>query len=67
MDSLGQLAGGHGVNLKILAAAREVNHSISDCMTDEVTRAVKSLPGKEWAFRPGFQAQHQFDCRLVVY
>jgi UDPglucose 6-dehydrogenase len=57
MDSLGQLARGHGVSLKILAAAREVNASISDCMTDKIARAVKSLAGKELgilglAFKP---------------
>jgi len=46
MDSLRQLAQGHGVELKILAAAREVNRSVSDCMADKVARALTSVSGK---------------------
>src|SRR6266545_1383212 len=41
MDSLSQLAIGNGVTLKILDAAREVNLSLSDCVTDKISRALE--------------------------
>lgn len=47
MDSLTQLAQGNDVQLKILAAAREVNRSLSDCMTAKIARALDSLDGKQ--------------------
>lgn len=57
MESLSQLATGNGVTLKILNAAREVNRSLSDCITDKISRAVQSVQGKELgvlglAFKP---------------
>ena len=47
MDSLTQLARAKGVNLKVIAAAREVNRALSDCMTDKITRALDSVTGKQ--------------------
>ncbi len=57
MESLAQLARGQGVDLKILSAAREVNQSLSDCITDKIARALESLDGKQLgvlglAFKP---------------
>jgi len=57
MESLAQLARGKGVNLKILAAAREVNYSLSDCLTDKIASVLDTLSGKEvgvlgLAFKP---------------
>jgi UDPglucose 6-dehydrogenase len=57
MDSLSQLASGNGVTLKILDAAREVNRSLSDCVTDKISRILQSIQGTELgilglAFKP---------------
>ncbi|HXE89761.1 MAG TPA: nucleotide sugar dehydrogenase [Terriglobales bacterium] len=57
MDSLAQLAVRHGQGLKVLAAAREVNASISDRMADKITSLLQNVPGKEvgilgLAFKP---------------
>lgn len=57
MDSLAQLAVRHGQALKVLAAAREVNATISDRMADKITTLLHSVPGKEvgilgLAFKP---------------
>jgi UDPglucose 6-dehydrogenase len=57
MDSLSQLARGNGVELKILAAAREVNQSLSECITEKIARTLESLKGKQLgvlglAFKP---------------
>jgi UDPglucose 6-dehydrogenase len=57
LDALSQLATGHGVSLRILAAAREVNCKLSDCITDKIERALDSLRDKQLgvlglAFKP---------------
>ena len=57
MESLAQLAGQNGVSLKILSAAREVNHSVCDLVVDKVSKLIESIPGKEvgilgLAFKP---------------
>ena len=57
MDSLAQLAVRHGQGLKVLAAAREVNATISDRMADKITTLLHNVPGKEvgilgLAFKP---------------
>ncbi len=57
MDSLANLAGGSGVSLRILEAARDVNCALSDRIAEKIDRAVQSLPGKELgilglAFKP---------------
>jgi len=57
MESLAELAGGRGVSLKILEAARDVNRNMCDRIADKIGQAVQSLPGKELgilglAFKP---------------
>ena len=57
MDALVQLANGQGVSLKILAAAREVNRSLSDRVTFKIAQMLTSVAGKELgllglAFKP---------------
>jgi UDPglucose 6-dehydrogenase len=47
MESLAQLAHSNGVNLRILSAAREVNHSLSDRLTTKIQRALETLDGKQ--------------------
>jgi UDPglucose 6-dehydrogenase len=46
MESLAKLARSNGINLRILSAAREVNCSLSDRMTDKILRVLDSLAGK---------------------
>jgi UDPglucose 6-dehydrogenase len=53
LEALGRLAGSNGVNLKILAAAREVNRMQCDRIIDKVEAVVESLTGKD------VQAEHQ--------
>lgn len=57
MESLSQLAGGAGVNLRILSAAREVNRTLSDRIIAKLAAMVHSLQGKHvgilgLAFKP---------------
>lgn len=57
MDALVQLANGQGVSLKILAAARDVNRSLSDRVTSKIAETLNSVTGKELgllglAFKP---------------
>lgn len=57
MDALMQLAGGQGVSLKILTAAREVNRTLSDQVTTKIAQMLNSITGKELgllglAFKP---------------
>ncbi len=57
MDSLSQLAGAKGISLKILAAAREVNLSLSDRIVHKLHNLMESVMGKEvgilgLAFKP---------------
>jgi UDPglucose 6-dehydrogenase len=47
LEALGRLAGSNGVNLKILAAAREVNRMQCDRIIDKVEAVVESLTGKD--------------------
>ena len=49
MESLTNLASESGTQLKILAAAREVNRAQSDCMTAKITQALGTLSGKQVA------------------
>ena len=46
MDSLAELARAKGVSLKILSAAREVNHSMADRMVDKISNLIKSVQNK---------------------
>jgi UDPglucose 6-dehydrogenase len=57
MDSLAELAQAHGVPLKVLSAAREVNHSLADRLVDKIALALNSVENKEvgilgLAFKP---------------
>jgi UDPglucose 6-dehydrogenase len=57
MDSLAHLAQQHGVSLKILSAAREVNHSLADGLAEKISACLKSLQNKDvgilgLAFKP---------------
>jgi UDPglucose 6-dehydrogenase len=57
MDSLAQLAEAHGVPLKVLSAARDVNHFLADRLVDKIALALNSVENKEvgilgLAFKP---------------
>ncbi|MCI0353036.1 MAG: nucleotide sugar dehydrogenase [Acidobacteriales bacterium] len=57
MDSLAQLAVGNGVSLKILGAAREVNHSMCERVVEKIAQMVEPVAGREvgilgLAFKP---------------
>lgn len=57
MESLAQLAAGNGVSLKILSAAREVNHGLCDRIFGKLSNALHSVQGKHvgllgLAFKP---------------
>ncbi len=47
MDSLAQLAKRNDVELKILSAAREVNHSLADGLAEKISTCLKSLQNKD--------------------
>ena len=57
MDSLTSLAQSHGVPLKVLSAARDVNHYLADRLVDKIAVALNSVENKEvgilgLAFKP---------------
>jgi len=57
MDSLAELAQSHGVSLKVLGAARDVNHTLADRLVDKIAAALNSVENKEvgilgLAFKP---------------
>jgi UDPglucose 6-dehydrogenase len=57
MDSLAQLAQAHGVPLKVLSAARDVNHTLADRLVDKIALALNSVENKDvgilgLAFKP---------------
>jgi len=57
MDSLSRLAKQNNVQLKILSAAREVNHSLADGLAEKIAACLKSLQNKDvgilgLAFKP---------------
>ena len=57
MDSLAELAQRNGVSLKVLGAAREVNHSFTNHLLEKISRYVDSVQNKEvgilgLAFKP---------------
>jgi len=57
MDSLANLAAGSGVSLKILTAAREVNHEFCNRIMQKISGALQSLDGRQvgllgLAFKP---------------
>jgi UDPglucose 6-dehydrogenase len=57
MDSLAELAQRNGVSLKVLSAAREVNHNLADNVIQKISTFVQSVQDKEvgilgLAFKP---------------
>ncbi|HEY7354484.1 MAG TPA: nucleotide sugar dehydrogenase [Terriglobales bacterium] len=57
MDSLANLAQQNQISLKILTAAREVNHSLADGMAEKISTCLQSLQNKDvgilgLAFKP---------------
>ena len=57
MDSLAELARQNGVSLKVLSAAREVNHGLADQLLDKISRYIQSVQNKDvgilgLAFKP---------------
>jgi UDPglucose 6-dehydrogenase len=57
MDSLVELAQSHGVSLKVLAAARDVNRLLADRLVEKITATLSSVENKEvgilgLAFKP---------------
>src|SRR5216684_2473538 len=57
MDSLAQLAQANGVPLKVLGAAREVNHTLADRLVEKIALALNSVENKDvgilgLAFKP---------------
>lgn len=57
MDSLSQLARSHGVSLKVLSAARDVNTDLTDRLVQKIASALNSVENKEvgilgLAFKP---------------
>ncbi len=57
MDSLAELAQSHGVSLKVLSAARDVNHTLADRLVEKIAAALNSVENKEvgilgLAFKP---------------
>ena len=57
MDSLSKLAQQHDISLKILAAAREVNHSLADGLAAKISTCLQTLQNKDvgilgLAFKP---------------
>ncbi|PYV94546.1 MAG: hypothetical protein DMG86_22985 [Acidobacteria bacterium] len=57
MDSLAELAREKGVSLKVLSAAREVNHSLADRLVEKISGMVHSVQNKDvgilgLAFKP---------------
>jgi len=57
MDSLASLAQAHGVPLKVLSAARDVNHYLADRLVEKISAALNSVENKEvgilgLAFKP---------------
>ncbi len=57
MDSLAELARQKGVSLKVLSAAREVNHSLADRLVEKISAMVHSVQNKDvgilgLAFKP---------------
>jgi len=57
MESLAELAQSNGVSLKVLNAARDVNHNLADRMVEKIAAAVHSVQNKDLgilglAFKP---------------
>jgi UDPglucose 6-dehydrogenase len=70
MDSLANLAAGSGVSLKILTAAREVNHEFCNRIMQKINNVLESVSGKQvgilgLAFKPNTNSvAHSGSIRL---
>src|SRR4030088_960178 len=47
MDSLAELAQAHGVSLKVLSAARDVNHFLADRLVEKIATVLNSVENKD--------------------
>jgi UDPglucose 6-dehydrogenase len=47
MDSLAQLAQANGVSLKVLTAARDVNHTLAERLVDKISLVLNSVENKD--------------------
>jgi len=71
MDSLAELAQAHGVSLKVLSAAREVNHYQADRLVDKISAVLNSVENKDvgilgLAFKPNTNSvAGSSSCRLA--
>src|SRR6202043_4194449 len=57
MDSLAQLAQANGVPLRVLSAARDVNHTLAERLVDKIATVLNSVENKDvgilgLAFKP---------------
>jgi UDPglucose 6-dehydrogenase len=73
LDSLAELAESNGVSLKILSAAREVNHRLAETVVDKISNLVHSVENKDvgvlgLAFKPNTNSiAGSSSIRLVQY
>jgi len=49
MESLAELASSNGVSLKVLGAAREVNHALADRLVEKISAVIDSVQNKDIA------------------
>ena len=71
MESLASLAQSSGVPLKILSAAREVGHTLSDRVVEKISQTLDSVMGKEiailgLAFKPNTNSVASSSAMLLV-
>jgi len=67
MDSLAQLAQANGVPLKVLSAARDVNHNLADRLVEKIAAALNSVENKDvgilgLAFKPNTNSVAGSSC-----
>ena len=67
MDSLAELAQSNGVSLKVLSAAREVNHTLADRLVEKIALALNSVREQRRRHSgAGLQAEHEFGGGFVL-
>ena len=67
MDSLANLAAGSGVSLKILTAAREVNHEFCARIMKKISAPWEQLMASKSDCLVGFQAQYELRGQLGLH
>ena len=50
MDSLAELAKANGIPLKVLSAARDVNHTLAERLVEKIALALNSVETRTWEF-----------------